>query len=214
MSDSGQPPETNKPPAGFYPDSSGAMRWWDGNAWTEQMQDSGPPPAAATPPSAPTSQGPEKKSHTFRNVILVILALIVLSFAGCIALLGGAVNEADKAIKNSEAKDEEPGGPDNPLTIKEGQAFEVSGFEYKAGWKVVDDGIGDVGIEGLRVTNNRDTKDGAIVEIKFLKGDDEVVALADCTTEQIPEGQTTKVDCVSADKLPKNYDKITINDTF
>jgi hypothetical protein len=193
------------------------MRWWDGNAWTDRMQESEPPPPAAPPPAAtPTSaapsHAPEKKSHTFRNVMLVILGLIILSFVGCIALVGGAVNEADKAIKNSEAKDEEPGGPENPLTIKEGEAFEVSGFDYKAGWKVVDD-FGTVGINRLRVTNNRDTKDGAIVEIKFLVGD-EVVALADCSTEQIPVGQTTKVDCTSGDELPRKYDKITINDTF
>lgn len=212
MSDSGQPPETSKPPAGFYPDNSGAMRWWDGNAWTEHIQGSQPPAAASAPPSAPASAAPEKKSHTLRNVLLVILALIVLSFVGCVAFLGTAVNEADKAIKNSEAKDEEPGGPENPLTIEEGKAFEVSGFSYKAGWKVVDD-FGTVGINRLRVTNNRDTKDGAIVEIKFLVGD-EVVALADCTTEQIPVGQTTKVDCGSGDELPKKYDRITINDTF
>jgi hypothetical protein len=209
MSDSGQPPEQNKPPAGFYPDSSGAMRWWDGNAWTEHMQASAP--SAPSGPSAPTKTV-EKNSHTIRNVLLVILALIVLTFAGCVAFLGTAVNEADKAIKNSEAKDEEPGGPENPLTIEEGKAFEVSGFNYKAGWRVVDD-IGTVGIKRLRVTNNRDTKDGAIVEIKFLV-DDEVVALTDCTTEQIPVGQTTKVDCGSGDELPKKYDRITINDTF
>jgi hypothetical protein len=210
MSDSGQPPESSKPPAGFYPDSSGAMRWWDGNAWTDHMQDAGPPPSAAA--AASPASAPEKKSHTLRNVLLVVLALVVLSFAGCVALLGSAVNEADKAIKNSEAKDEEPGGPENPLTIEEGKAFEVSGFKYKAGWRVVDD-FGTVGVERLRVTNDRDTKDSAIVEIKFLRGD-EVVALADCTTEQIPVGQTTKVDCASGDELPKRYDRITINDTF
>jgi hypothetical protein len=213
MTDSGQPPEPNKPPAGFYPDSSGAMRWWDGNAWTDRMQDSSTPPAAGAPPTATATQTPGKKSHTLRNVLLVILGLIVLSFVGCVAILGSAVNEADKAIKNAEAKDEEPGGPENPLTINEGKAFEVSGFNYSDGWKVVDDGIGDVGIKGLKVTNNRDTKDGAIVEIKFLRGN-EVVALADCSTEQIPVGQTTTLDCTSGDNLPKKYDKITINDTF
>lgn len=168
-------------------------------------------PDAPSGPDAPTKTV-EKNSHTIRNVLLVILALLVLTVGGCLALLGGAVNEADKAIKNAEAKDEEPGGPENPLTINEGKAFEVSGFNYKAGWKVVDD-FGTVGINRLRVTNNRDTKDGAIVEIKFLVGD-EVVALVDCTTEQIPVGQTTKVDCGSGDELPKKYDKITINDTF
>ena len=67
-------------------------------------------PAAPSGPSAPTKTV-EKNSHTIRNVLLVILALLVLTFGGCLALLGGAVNEADKAIKNAEAKDEEPVGP-------------------------------------------------------------------------------------------------------
>jgi hypothetical protein len=49
MSDSQIPP--SRPPAGFYPDSSGTMRWWDGNEWTEHVQASVPPPAAATPPA-------------------------------------------------------------------------------------------------------------------------------------------------------------------
>lgn len=206
MTESNQPPDASKAPAGYYPDSSGGMRYWDGNAWTEHVQ--------SGPPAAPTATAvPEKKSHTLRNVLLVILALVALSFVGCVALVGGAVNEADKAIKASEAKDAEPGGPDNPLTIEEGKAFEVSGFAYSDGWEVADDGFGLVGINKLRVTNNRDEKDGALVEIKFMKGD-EVLALTDCTTEQIPVGQTTKLDCISGDKLPTKYDSITINDSF
>ncbi|MFJ3322531.1 DUF2510 domain-containing protein [Curtobacterium sp. NPDC086286] len=31
--------------AGWYDDGSGTMRWWDGSAWTDQVQ-----PAAAPPP--------------------------------------------------------------------------------------------------------------------------------------------------------------------
>ncbi len=42
----------------------------------------------------------------------------------------------------------------------------------------------------------------------------EVVALVDCTTEQIPVGQTTSLNCFSADDFPATYDRITINDTF
>lgn len=106
MSDSNQPPESGKPPAGYYPDNSGGMRWWDGNGWTERMQ--GGVATATAPPV------PEKKSHTLRNVLLVILALIVLTFVGCVALVGGAVNEADKAISQSSdtGTSEEESEPD------------------------------------------------------------------------------------------------------
>jgi hypothetical protein len=30
----------NQTPAGWYPDGSGAMRWWDGTAWTDQVHPS------------------------------------------------------------------------------------------------------------------------------------------------------------------------------
>ncbi|MDQ3423066.1 MAG: hypothetical protein M3510_06710 [Actinomycetota bacterium] len=146
-------------------------------------------------------------------MLLVILGLIILGFVGCSVLVGTAVNEVDKSIKASEAEDAEPGGPDNPLEIKVGEAFEVSDFKYAAGWSVGSDGLGDLAIKNLKVENNRDDKDSALVEIKFVKGD-EVLALADCTTSPITPGQTVTVDCLSTDKLPKQYDKITINDSF
>lgn len=106
-----------------------------------------------------------------------------------------------------------PGGPDNPLKITEGKGFEVSGFNYSDGWKLTDDGLGGVGVEGLKVTNNRDKKDSALVEIKFMKGS-EVLGLADCSTEPVAVGQTTTLSCTSTDGSPKGYGEITINDTF
>jgi len=203
MTDQPTPPGDSTP-AGFYPDAQGQMRFWDGTRWTEHTQQA---------PLTATAVAPVKKSHTFRNVFLGIVAAFVLLIGGCMALLGGAANEIGKSIKAEEAKDAQPGGPDNPLTIKIGEKFSVLDFDYAAGWKVGADALGDVEVTGLKVTNNRDEKDGAILEIKFLKGS-EVLALVDCSTEQIPVGQTTTVDCFSSDKLPKNYDKVTINDTF
>jgi len=202
MSDQPMTPD-HSTPAGFYPDSQGQMRFWDGTRWTEHTQAAPVAPAPA----------PAKKSHTFRNVMLGFIAALVLLVGGCMALIGSAANEVDKSIKAEEAKDAEPGGPDNPLTIEPGKKFSVLGFDYAAGWKVGVDGIGDAEVTGLKVTNNRDEKDGAIVEIKFMKGN-EVLALVDCSTEQIAVGQTTSVDCFSTDELPKDYDRITINDTF
>ena len=63
------------------------------------------------------------------------------------------------------------------------------------------------------MTNERDKKDSALVEIKLWKGS-EVLALADCTTEPIAPNTTVTLSCLSGDKLPKKYSKITINDTF
>lgn len=196
MSHPSQPPPPDGPPGGAPPPGSG---------YPPQQGGYYPPPGY--------QQQPPKKSHTLRNVLLVIIGLMLLGFVGCSVLVGTAVNEVDKSVKASEAKDAEPGGPDNPLKIKVGEAFEVSDFKYAAGWGVGNDALGDLAIKNLKVKNNRDDKDAALTEIKFLKGN-EVLASADCTTSQITPGQTVTVDCLSIDKLPKQYDKITINDSF
>lgn len=45
---------TQSPAPGWYPDGSGATRWWDGSAWTEHVQ-----PAADQQPAAPAAPEPE-----------------------------------------------------------------------------------------------------------------------------------------------------------
>jgi hypothetical protein len=154
-----------------------------------------------------------QKSNTTKIVLIVLGVLILLFVGGCLAvgaLVGGAVNEA---IETIEEEDSQPGGPDNPLEITEGEAFEVAGFEYDAGWTVVGDFVDDADVEGLKVTNNRDSADNAFVEIKLWSGN-EVLATVDCITDQIAVGTKVTVDCSSFDDLPASYDRITINDTF
>ena len=159
---------------------------------------------------AATPLPPPKKSHTLRNVLLIILALFILFVGGCLAIVGMAANSVDKSIKKSE---NESGGTNNPITIVQGKAFNVRGFNYKAGWRVVGDGAGGVTVKHLRVTNHRSKKDSALVEIKFMKGS-EVLGLSDCTTDPIMPGQTVLVSCIGTDGPVKGYKRITINDTF
>lgn len=170
---------------------------WNGQAW-------GPNPHLP------------KKKKTLRNVLIIVAVLFVLMIGGCMALIGGAANEVgkeiDKSIKESERKDALPGGPNNPLTIVEGKAFEVQGFKYAPGWKVANS-LDSPEITGLKVTNERKKSDSALVEIKFWKGT-EVLALVDCTTEPIDVGTTVTLGCLSGDPMPAGYDKITINDSF
>ena len=118
---------------------------------------------------------------------------------------------------NDELNDDTPGGPNNPLTITEGQAFEVDGFEYADGWTIPPTPIsGLFEIENLKVTNHRGEADRLLVRISLLNAG-EVMATATCVAgelDKIPEDTTVTVDCSSSDSLPTVYDKITIQDAL
>lgn len=143
-------------------------------------------------------------------ILAVIFGLLLVGVVGCTALIGGAVNEVAEDI---EEKENAPGGKDNPLTVKPGKAFEIRQLNYQAGWTIGKDVLGSVEVRNLKVTNNREGADEAFIEIKLWKGT-EVLALADCSTEQIAPGTTTTLNCLSADDFPASYDKVTVNDTF
>ena len=156
------------------------------------------------------STKPPKKKRTGLKIFLAIIAAGIVGIIILIALVSSAANSVSKSLDENANK---PGGDSNPMTITEGKAFEVDGFNYSAGWSIKSDGLGYLDVEGLKVTNNRDDKDSALVEIKLWKGS-EVLALADCSTEPIATGTKVSPSCTSGDKLPKSYDKVTINDTF
>jgi hypothetical protein len=67
------------PPPGWYPDPSGApgQRYWDGRAWHASP---GPPPSA---------------SSTTGRAWLVVLAVVVLFFGGCAALIAIGARSSD-----------------------------------------------------------------------------------------------------------------------
>jgi len=157
-----------------------------------------------------TPTKPPKKKRTFLKVFLALCAFGTISVIAIVTMIAMAANEVSNSI---DADANKPGGTANPMTITEGKPFEVDGFNYASGWQVTRDRLGDATVKHLKVTNNRDSKDSAIVEIKLWKGT-EVKALVDCTTEPIDVGTTVKLSCVSTDPMPKQFNKITINDTF
>lgn len=164
----------------------------------------------SSPFPAPSPYPPRRRSHTLRNVIVGAVIVFVLMVAGCMAVVGMAANEVDKAIEQQET---EVGGTNVPLDIEAGKRFDVRGFAYSAGWKIKADDLDYVDVTGLKVTNGRGKRDSALVEIKLWDGT-EVVAVVDCTTEPILPDTSTRLGCTSADKFPKRYDRVTISDTF
>lgn len=102
MSDQG--PQTT--PAGWYPDGSGNQRYWDGQAWTDQVKSASvppPPPASSSTPGypssypttgqdlghAPTSFGTVEPS-TGNTFSIIGICLGVVAFLFCPPLTGGA----------------------------------------------------------------------------------------------------------------------------
>lgn len=71
MNDSNLPPTSTNPPAGFYPDSQGASRWWDGNDWTDHVQ--------SVAQAAPIAEAPRaKKKRVFLWVFMVVQVLFII----------------------------------------------------------------------------------------------------------------------------------------
>jgi len=206
------------PPAGWYPQGD-QERWWDGNAWsdnfrplgTQAAQQTYPQPAYGQPTYGQPTYGaqPVKQSHTGRNLLIVFGVLLLLLVGSCTAavvVLGDKVNDA--------VNDDTPGGPNNPLTITPGEAFEVSDFNYADGWSIGADPAGYVSVDNLKLTNNRGKSSRLLVEIKLLSGN-EVLATATCGDYQsVAEDTTITVTCTSGDTLPATYDKVTIQDAF
>ena len=216
--------QTPNPPAGWYPQDN-QERWWDGTGWSDNFRplgsDQTPQPGYQQPYQQPTYGQPQtympiqpvQQSHTGRNILIVFAVLFLVLVGGCIAVVAVVGDKVNDAVN-----DDSIGGPNNPLTITEGEAFEVNGFEYADGWSIVGEPVSQTWhLDNLKVTNNRGKADRLLVEIKLYQGS-EIVATAECFTgngvDKIPEDITVTVDCSSSDPLPDAYDKITINDAF
>lgn len=72
-------------------------------------------PYQPPPQYAPTPR--QKKSHTVRNVLLILLGVFVLGFAGCIALVGGAAKSIDNESKRVVAVEYQVAGDAPDVSI-------------------------------------------------------------------------------------------------
>ncbi|MDX6373468.1 MAG: hypothetical protein QOD98_2456 [Nocardioidaceae bacterium] len=230
--------QTPNPPAGWYPQDN-QERWWDGTGWSDnfrplgsdQTQQPGQPMTTAGYPNTfqpvqqpgwaqpaygqpqPYVTQPVKQSHTARNILITFAVIFLVFVGGCIAVVAVVGNKVNDAVN-----DQSLGGPNNPLTITEGQAFEVNGFDYADGWTITNEPVsGTWHIDNLKVTNHRGKADRLLVEIKLLNAG-EVVATSTCTAgdglDKIAKDTTVTVDCASGDALPAEYDTVTIQDAI
>lgn len=127
------------------------------------------------------------------------------------ALLGGAANEIDKAIKKEDANDK-------PTEVSVGKAFEHDGYEADAGWKLTKDMIGDATINGLHITNTQKSDTGgggrtALLTFRIYKGTENLAEIT-CTGKELQEGESGTMDCSSTDQLPTDFDAIKVADLF
>lgn len=119
MTETPQTPEPQKAAPGYYPDGSGAQRYWDGNAWTDQAQAFS---AAAAHRGAAEAGFKEDRPWFKKKRFIIPLGLVAVMIIGGIA--GGdpkgstddtAVSAADnssseepKADKTTEAPKPKP----------------------------------------------------------------------------------------------------------
>jgi hypothetical protein len=79
------PPVPSPPIVGFYPDGSGAHRWFDGISWTDVFANPGPNNLTLTPAPAPTSE-PVSVRPPFRLPLMAQVGVFLFG-AAVVALL-------------------------------------------------------------------------------------------------------------------------------
>lgn len=104
-------------PAGWFADpyNRHELRYFDGAAWTENVSDAGAqgadppggvpaPPQYAAPAAMPAQQLAPKKRAKWPWVLGGIFLVFILGIAGCVALVGTAVDHAAKEIGKEQEK--------------------------------------------------------------------------------------------------------------
>lgn len=198
------------------------------NPYTGQQRPSPPQPQALAPnPYAggyagyggtPSPYQP-KKSGTGKTIAIIVgvIVLVVLLFCGgIIGLIVWAANNVEDQV--SEFDSDRRGGPDNPITVTEGESFEIDGIEYADGWRIVPaaDEYGQDAIVGLVGENDRSDESAETVslQITFVDGDTEVGSLGCRSKGPISYGNTEELDCSSYDAIPESYDGIEVSASY
>ncbi len=168
------------------------------------------PPYGGAYPN-PYAQMPQQKSNTTRNVLLIVGGVVLLFCAGIVAFFVWVVNNVDEAFDPDYR-----GSEDDPLTVAEGEAFEIRGFEYDDGWTVraAPAGTGDLEITGLRTTNARDDEDAesAYLVFRFYRDDEQLASISCGGVYNLAHDRSATIECTTYGADVTGFDEIEVYD--
>ena len=212
---------SQQPPYGSDPQQPPSQPPYSQQPYTQQPYSQQPQPGQ--PGYTPYSQGaypnpyaqiPQRPNHTTRNVLLIVGAVVLLVCGGIVALGIAAVNNIDDSFESDYV-----GSENDPITVTEGSAFEIRGFEYDEGWAIEPAAAGDPlaedAIVGLRATNRRDDEDTETTNLTFsFLTDNEVLGEIRCRADaSVRFERSVTLDCTSYGLEIDGYDTIEVYDT-
>jgi hypothetical protein len=166
----------------------------------------------------PSPYQPKKggSGKTIAIVVAVIVLVVLLFCGGIIGLIIWAANNVEDEFDEFES--DRVGGPDNPITVTEGESFEIDGIEYADGWRIVpaaDDTSQDA-IVGLQGENDRsdESSENVSLQFTFVTGDTEVGSLSCYSDGPISYGNTEELNCSAYDAIPDSYDGIEVSASY
>lgn len=158
----------------------------------------------------PYGQFPQQpKSNTTRNVLLIVGGLVLLFCGGVVAFVIWAISNVDDTFDPDYR-----GSEDDPLTVTEGEAFEIRGFEYDQGWTIRSSPDGDLAIDGLRATNARDDEDAESVYLyfKFYRDNEQLSSISCSGGSSVAFERSVTLDCSTYGDDITGYDEIEVYD--
>jgi hypothetical protein len=175
----------------------------------------GPYPGGGYPGGYPTpSPYQQPRSGGGGKIALIIVAVVVgvilLFCGGIVALVVWIAQSVDDALPDRDR----PGGPDNPISVTEGEEFEIDEFEFESGWTVQADEYDSLDIVGLRAENTDEGGPADSIYVYFTFIDDNV-ELGDisCSASSVKPGRTANMDCSGFDDIT-GYDEIEVNVSY
>ncbi|MDO9456613.1 hypothetical protein [Nocardioides sp.] len=159
----------------------------------------------------PYAQFPQKPNHTTRNVLLIVGAVVLVFCGGLFALGVAFFNNVDDVFDTDY-----PGSENDPVSVEEGDAFSIRGFDYDQGWSISKPAQGfDTEVSGLRVTNHRDDEDAESVYLYFeFYADNARLGSISCTGgNTIAYERSARLTCNGYGEDISGYDEIEVYDS-